>query len=615
MAEPPLLRNASDTYVSEKYPSRRYPGAKRIYLADGSAADTRFGFIYFGLPSGMLDTQVTKGKLRLYSGAGFGGSVTIRIQRLSGKFSVNRVNWNNMPSVTGTEAAVTKNGAPAGTMWEFDIHNELQQVANGSAWFGFRISATGSGAKWLYSAQAEEQFRPSLEIAWQDNPDQPEVLTPDNGVSVSTSHPTLKWDFVDPSGDVSMQSFHLRMFSTEALADANGAGDLLDLEQPSTTPQWDLNNTAYAGLADGATVWWRVRNVDGAGLYSEWSDPAFFKRTTHGTVALNNPAPAVAPDPAYVEEATPPFSWTFTGRTQEAYEIILTTPETPAKNIWTSGVVTSTEDDVTPPAGKITTVGKTYRLILRIYDTVNRASLPDDLPYVEVVRDFVYRLSAAVTPVTNLTATAHPFRSRMTLEWDRGTAPDFFVIMRGDTVVEEIEPSELLVSGTHYRYEDDGAKPRSTHTWSVAAKSNGVTSSDNPTQTGKVKAITTTLSRKDGGDLMFLFDPDVAAEKAETSEVHRIVGDAPPVLISQSLAGYEGTVTGVLLNDMVPGFTAESQLAALNTFKAQPGIVLKLTWVDRVLDIVIYNVTDSPIANPDGTVEYVVSFEFFQAVL
>lgn len=610
MGAPVLLRNASDAYVSEKYPARNYNSARRIYLADGSAANTRFGYIYFGVPSGMSGTQVLSAKLRLYSGGGnWGGDVTVTLRRLASKFSVNRVNWNNKPDITGLVKSLTKNNAASGTMWEFNITDEMQQIADGAPWYGVRIQATGSAAKWMFSSQAAERYRPTLEITWSDAPDQPEVLIPDFGVAVGVPKPTLKWDFVDPSGDTTMQSFYLRLFSTEALADANGPGDLLDLQQPSTTPMWDLDNTTYAGIAEGATVWWRVQNVDGAGIPSAWSDPAFFTRDDKGVVNITNPA---AGSPAFVEEATPPFSWTFTGQTQEAYEVILTTPETPEKYLWTSGVITSTDTAVTPPPKKITEVGKTYRLIVRIYDTVDRVALPDDPIYVEATRDFVFNLSTAVTPVSDLVGTIDTYRSRITLDWTRATAPDYFVIMRDGQVVEEVEPSELLVGGTAYRYRDDEAQPRRDHTWEVAAKVNGATSATNPTVNGRVKPITTVLSETDNDRTIFLFEPKVAAEKAESSEIHYLLGDAPPVLISQSLRGYEGTVTGVLLNDTVPGMTADGQLSSLNWFKERPGQVLKLVWVDKVMRVVIRNVTDEPIAYPDGSVEYLVSFEFFQ---
>jgi hypothetical protein len=122
----------------------------------------------------------------------------------------------------------------------------------------------------------------------------------------------------------------------------------------------------------------------------------------------------------------------------------------------------------------------------------------------------------------------------------------------------------------------------------------------------------TTLSELDGDNMVFLLNPSVAADRAEDSEIHYILGDAPPVLITQSLRGYEGTVSGVLANDVVPGVTAAQQLASMEAFKDAPGTVLKLLWIDKVLKVVIRGVSDTPLPNPDGTVEYLIKFEFFE---
>lgn len=609
MGAPVTLKNATDSYVSEKYPAKNYSSVSKIYLADNSAADTRYGFLYFGIPSGMAGTTLISAKLRLYSGTGFGGSVTASIYRLAAKFAGARVNWNNKPGVTGSAVSVTKSGAAAGTMWEFDVTSMLQQVANGGAWYGFRLSATNSTAKWFYSAQATAAYRPTLVIEWSDAPDAPETLVPDNGDLVSVDKPTLQWDFTDPSGDVTMAAFQLRLYSTEALALAGGTGDVLDTTVASTVPQCDLDDTAYGGLAADATIWWRVRVQDGAGLWSAWSDVASFGRKTKGTLTITNPA---ASPNDFVTEATPPFGWTFTGRTQRAYRLLLSTPEQPAVYIWDSGIVTSTDTDIAPPAGKLTQNGKTYRLTVRIYDTEDRRAVADDPIYVEATRDFTFNLDNTVTPVSSFAGVIDYYRPEIELTWSRATAPDTFLIYRDGKIIDELQPSELLVSGTDYAYTDGQAQPRKQHTWSVAAKVNGKVSDSNPTTTGTIKPITTTLSELDGDNMVFLLNPSVAADRAEDSEIHYILGDAPPVLITQSLRGYEGTVSGVLANDVVPGVTAAQQLASMEVFKDAPGTVLKLLWIDKVLKVVIRGVSDTPLPNPDGTVEYLIKFEFFE---
>lgn len=610
MGLPVLLKNATDSYVSEKYPARNFSTVNRLYLADASAADTRYAYMYFGIPSGMAKTTIISAKLRLYSGAGFAGSVTMSVQRLAAKFTATQVNWSNKPGVTGAVVSLAKTSAATNTMWEFDVTSLIQQVANGAAWYGFRISATNSTMKWIHSAQALTAYRPQLEITWSDAPDTPKTLIPNGGDVVGVAKPTLQWDFTDPSGDTTMQAFDLKLFSTLALANANGAGDVLNLTSvASDIPQLDLDDTAYAGTTDGASVWWRVRVQDGAGLWSGWSAVASWTRKSKGTLTITNPA---APANNFVTDPTPPLSWTFTGRTQRAYEVLISTPETPAVYIWRSGVVTSTATSVTPPAGKITENGKTYRLTIRIYDTEARRTVPDDPIYTEATRDFTYNLSGTVATVTGFTVTPDVARPKAVLAWTRTTAPDYFLIYRDGKVIDEVQPGEVFVSGTSYAYNDIDASPRKSHTWSVAAKVNGVVSSGNPTAVATVKQVTTVLCNTDGTNMIFLFNPEVSAERAESSEIHYILGSAPPVLVTQSLRGYEGTITGVLADDTVSGETADGQLAYLETFKQNPGLVLRLIWVNKVMSVVIRGVTDTPIPYPNGKVDYLVSFEFFE---
>lgn len=610
MGLPVLLKNATDSYVSEKYPAKNFNTVNRLYLADNSSADTRYAYMYFGVPSGMAKTTIISAKLRLYSGQGFGGSVTMSVQRLAAKFTATRVNWTTKPGVTGAAVSLSKTSAALNTMWEFDVTAIMQQVANGAAWYGWRISATNSTAKWIHSAQAVAAYRPQLEITWSDAPDAPEILIPNDGDIVSVAKPTLQWDFTDPSGDTTMQAFDLKLFSTLALANANGAGDVLnEVAVSSDLPQRDLDDTAYGGLADGSSLWWRVRVQDGAGLWSGWSPVAYWQRKTKGTLTITNPA--VSPND-FVSESTPPITWTFTGRTQRAYEVLISTPETPAVYLWQSGIVTSTALSVTPPAGKITQNGKVYRLTVRIYDTEDRRAVADDPIYTEAVRDFTFNLSGTVATVTSLAVTPDSYKPNAVITWNRTTAPDTFLIYRDGVVVAEDQPSNLFVSGTSYSYTDIGAKPRINHTWSVAAKVNGVVSASNPTAVAKVKAVAPVLSLPDGTKMCFFLNPEVAAAKAESSEIHYIIGNAPPILVTQSMRGYEGTISGILADNAIPGETADSQQGYLQYFKDNPGIVLRLVWVNKTMLVVIRGVTDTPLPNPDGSVDYLASFEFFE---
>jgi hypothetical protein len=603
-----LLKNGTDSYISEKYPSKTYASVSKLYLADGSSSDTRYAYLYFGVPSGMFGSTILSAKLRLFSGAGWTGSVTLSVKRLATKFTASKVTWNNFPTTAGTAIALTKVSAADGTLWEFDVSTLMQSVANGAAWYGFQIFATNATAKWLYSSNADDKYRPQLEIVWSNAPYAPTVMSP-NLTYVGLNKPTLQWDFNDPGGDVTMQAFDLRIFSTLALANANGAGDLLNTTIASSTPECDTSTTAYAGVANNGTHYWRVRVQDGSGLYSQWSVVAQYTRSDKGTLTITNPA---APASNFVTDDTPPFSWTFTGQTQRAYQVLLSTPTAPHTYLWDSGVVTSALTAVTPPAGKITTVGNTYRLTLRIYDTLTRRTTPGDPQYQEQVRDFTYNQSATVATVTGFSVAIDAYRPKTHIAFSRSTAPDFFVIYRDGKVLTTVQPSQVFVSGTAYEFIDYTAKARTSHTWSVAAKVNGVTSTSNPSGSATPVLVTTVLSSLDGTNELFLFNPDVEGAMAEISEAHYVLGNAPPVLITQSLRGYEGTVGGVLLDQQVPGLTIAAQLASIDYFRQNPGQVLKLSWIEKTIQVVCYNLTETSIPYPSGTVDHAFSCSFFQ---
>lgn len=602
------LTNASDAYVAEGTPTTNYSKTRKLLLADNAASNTRFAFLYWGLPSAMIGSNVHSAKVQIRSGTGFDGSVTMTLRRVSAKFSVNRVNWSNRPGITGGTINVTKSGGN-NTLWEFDVTAEMQAIADGGAWFGFRVAATNSTKKFIHSAEASETLRPVLVVEYSDAPDAPDGLSPANGKAVSVSHPTLRWNFNDDSGDTTQLSYRIRLFSSSGNANAN-TSPTLDTTVTSSLPQCNLaTDTAYGGLADNGSLWWRVQVTDGAGLTSVWSEPATFTRRTQGTLTITNPA---APPNDFVTEPTPPISWTLSGRTQVAYEVRLSRPETPETLIWSSDRITSTDTAVTIPPGRITAVGGAYRVAVRLWDDQDRQATPGDPVYVETARVFTFALSNTVDPVDGLTGALDAMRPRIVLDWTDETMPDAYVLLRDGAAVATYDPEDLLVSGTSYQLVDLEAPLRRPTTWTVARRVNGVTSSGNTEITGILRAVTTMISDLDGGNEVFFFNPATSARRGEVSEIHNVLGSAPPVLVTQTLRGYEGSISGTLLSHTVPGLSAAQQLAALDWFRRRPGVPARMVWKDRALRVVLRNITDEPIANHDGTTEYLASAEFFQ---
>jgi hypothetical protein len=103
----------------------------------------------------------------------------------------------------------------------------------------------------------------------------------------------------------------------------------------------------------------------------------------------------------------------------------------------------------------------------------------------------------------------------------------------------------------------------------------------------------------------------------EQAETHTPVGASHAIRITQGLQGYEGTITGRML-DGSAGTLAEQE-AALLAMKATPGRTYMLTTQRLNIPVVIGNVVPAPAMKPEP--ERLVSFDFwattpgFKAVL
>jgi hypothetical protein len=612
-----ILRNASDSFTSEKTPSYNGANSPQLYLTGAGSTDTRYAYLYFTLPF-TRGVNIQSAKFRVWNGAAWAGSVSAAVQRTIASWSVNTIKWTNQPATTGTQVTVTKVSAPLQTMWEFDITAIMQEVSNGAAWYGLRLWVNGTApGKWVYATQAPN-FRPELEVHWSDAPQTPTILNPSAGAAVSVDKPTLSFNFTDLSGDTSILAAEVQIDPAAngvtpawTTATANPAGFPLD------TAQLDLTLTTYPGLAEDATTQWRGRVQDGDGLWSGWSSWASFKRDSFGVLTITNPA---ASPNDFISDPTPPISWTYAGggHAQKAYQVVITRPDDP-RVIWDSGKITSTSQTVTVANGAIKDITGTFRLSVSVWDEVTRAKEGSRQAFTTVTRDFTYRTSNTVAPVTGFTVDQDRPWPWMILAWDRSTAPDFFNILRdGVVIAASIQPVNLFVSGTHYTYIDTTAAPRVNHTWEVQSAVNGVNSSGNPTQSAMPSPNWSYLMRPDRSEPIALLkrgtekDPVVDPGLSQMQEMFEPVGGTSPVLVTQYVRGYQGHVTAVLADDILPGVTARQQRDRFKKFINEKGNKMLLYWLDEVMFIVCYNMTYQPRAVGGKKLLYDIEFDFFE---
>ncbi len=315
-----------------------------------------------------------------------------------------------------------------------------------------------------------------------------------------------------------------------------------------------------------------------------------------------------------MEDSTPPFSWTFTGETQSSYQLIITeTADTGQVTKWTTGKKTGAAVSVTPPAGVIDSPDNTYEARIRVWDAKQRESIAGDPAYSEVIRDFTYVPTATVTATTSPTATPTSPYPKVTIGWQRATAPDSFSILRNRKVVASgLLPGDVLVSGTTYAWTDTSANPQTTLVYEVQAIVNGKASASNPTVTTALQSKGIWLADEARtNEVLILGKAERSFTYGEASEPVEVVGGTEVVLITQGLRGMEGTVTGELHGGQFGLSTTAAQWRnKLLAIKAKAGRKCWLTFGDTTIQCVVRNVAVNPRAT--SPLSFAVSFDFYQ---
>lgn len=608
-----VLTNALVTAIDATKPDVNldYQTRSTIRMSNSPSPGEISWLMYFARPFPLRATIVSA-RIVMYSAASSQtGAMTLVSRRVKQAISFTKATFNTRPtSFYSVNASGSRTGPVADkSEWSIDVTAQMQSVSLGDPWYGFYISSGNINPYLIFYGPtwSDPTLRPRLEVTWADEPDQPRTLAPSGGRAVSVAKPIVRCDYVDVSGDTDMASIQVQINSTSSFTSpAFDSGTVA-----STTPELDLSLTAYAGLADGSTAWWRVRVQDGAGLWSDWSVPVSFVRDSKGALTVTAPSSGTP----VVEDATPPISWTFTGETQAAYQVSVTeTTADGGQRLWTSGKKTGTITTYTLPSGVITSPDSSYLLSVRIWDTKQRESTPGDPAYVEVTRTFTYTPTAAVTATTSPTAvTAAPY-PRVTVGWQRTTDPDSFTILRNRVVVASgLLAADVRVSGQVFSWVDRSAPPMQALTYEVLAVVNGRASASNPTVQATMIPMGIWLADATrANEVMIVGRDDRQLAYGEDSEAITVVGATETVIVTQGMRGYEGTITGELQSNMpgTGGITAQQWRAALLRIKRQAGRKCWLTFGDRTIECRVRNLTVRP--KPTPPLAFLVSFEVYQ---
>lgn len=609
-----IIRGGRDAFVNQAKPSKNFSKTIRLRVVD--AANDKRAFLF--LKSAANDGQtVSEGTLRLVQSAAFTGTVTITARRVSASWKARLLTWNNQPGVVGVGVGVTKVNPAAGTVWEFDVTDHLQTVADGSDHYGWRLASDSSTEIVFYSLDADRVAnRPRLEMSYSTAPTAPSTLIPDAG-KVSVDKPTLQFDYTDNSGSTELASVQVQIDA----AQDGGSPDFDSGEVATDVPELDLSTTAYGGVSDGATTYWRVRVKDGNGLWSDWSDWATLARDAKGTLVIDSPT-----NGGTVLEYTPPILHTLTGETQtHARWRIFDVSDGVPREVYNSGKIATTDDEHTipfrnhiagwNPGNRVLFDQRDYRVQVDVWDTKNREATAGDPTYTSATANFTVAYEATVTAPATLVADQVASSPWVELTWTRASAPDSWTIERdGEAIEVDIDPSDVFVSGTTYSWRDPGARPGIEHTYRVRAEVNGELSDDGPTDT-----ITTTVIG------VWVIDPESVLDDVpmygkepfiaafgEDAEVFNPIGAQASVRIVQGMRGLEGSWIGQIVDhESTSWHTIEARLMQ---YKARPAQEFRLVWSDTSIPVYLGNVSVSPDPISTGD-QYVkaVGFDFWQS--
>lgn len=450
-----------------------------------------------------------------HSGSGW----NLRVHPITGAWP-SQVTWAKRPAAGAAAGTKSVSSPKRGTNIDVPITAAVQQLVSRQRTDRGWMVATDKTSVWKLIGSSASGGRPAIIVKYTTPPPVPTGLEPSNA-SVTTDKPTLLFAAdpnilglqiqVDPAANSAAPAFDS--------GDVTASGGLLDLAE-----------TTYPGLANGATTWWRARQRTDGG-WGGWSSWATFTRQTRSALAITSPAAAPDADGnTPVGDGTPPVAWTFAG-TQLAYRVRLVADN--GDTIADSGYTPGSDKDWTPPTGLVTD-GQTALLQVEVWDDAERAATPGDPVEAIATLPIVLEPDVALSPFTEVTASADWFEPLVTVSGHRAAIPDYVALTRDGTEVGRWPGVDLAVvdpgGGYSFTVTDPSAVMGRSQTWRLVPVVNGVKGSGG----AGVARIPTCegvwlTSVDDPTQRVVILDVEAGQDQPEASIVHQPLGDAQVV--------------------------------------------------------------------------------------
>lgn len=559
-----VTRTANGTYTDSGSPAKSFYAAARTFAY--VKGTTKFYFFRTALPADLNEREVISATLRVILPPP-GGSRTTKLQRHADPSTgYATMNDNNKPGVLAgsTEHSITSTAQ----FRDFDVLADLVDVAGGGDYFGWRFSTSYTGGDVKVHGW-DSEYEPTLTVVLGEPTSEPLNVRPHGLVSLSKWFVT--WDGPDDIVSVQVQ-----------LDDEDGdfATPIFDSGTvTSTVPQLNLAATAYAGLADAATVDVRVRHTSTDNGVSEWSDPVTVTRKALTGLAITGPS-SPSTDP------TPTVTWTAAG--QVAFQV---TTSINGATVDETNEVPGADSAYTPAKGA-TAAGQVIRFRVRAWDDDDRTSSPGDPGYAEATLDVTYTPGTAPA-ITTLDATQDGVRPWVDLEWTRSAGvADAWIIERdlgdgaGFQILEQIPGTDG--GSPVWTYRDWTAPGHRTLLYRVRPFVAGAAGAAGPSASVVLDVTGAWVVDPSTGRNFRFGGTELQLGFAEQSAWYEPIGAPAAVKRTFSLRGLEGAIAGTL--KPYDGRSVESFDADLFAIKSRPSSTFRVAFGDvnipATLDVV-----------------------------
>lgn len=442
-----------------------YGSTDRVHVRTGD----RRGLIRPALPN-IAGRTVVLATLVGHTGSTFPAQ-TLTVSRLSERFSPGKVTWASdggpaIVSGSGVTAVVGALAVGATVSWNVTAH--IQAVADGSDWFGWRVSTNSSDAQFFNSIESGLSSW-ELHLTLSDAPAAPTDLRPQGG-QIGDASPVLSWTFFDAGeGSTSQALSQVQVDTPASGADPDAVSpDYDSVWQTNVDPEWDL--TGRHTVSGTGPHYWRNRVQDGDGNVSDWSDWADFRLATRPTLVIDSPTGPFG-DP------TPTLLAHLTGGTVASWSAKVTgvdRSDIRARTGTRTGPISWTLPLRDKDGRRVLKDDAAQWIYLRVYPTGNWATAVGQPAYVDAWIPTTWDEDLGIEAPDTLDVVQTGIEPVLRWQWTRAEAADGWVLQVDGQTIARLDPEDVDASGGSYTWVDNGdVAPMRPHELGVRAIDNG----------------------------------------------------------------------------------------------------------------------------------------------